>query len=368
VTATVAVTAIAATLAFVTRANIEPLFMTFEAWHGQLWRLVSSTLPHVNLVHLAFNLYWLWVFGTLLEDTLGRWKTAAILIFFAAGSSAAEYAVAVGGIGLSGVIYGVFGLLWILCRNDTRFRGAVDEQTVLLFVAWFVICILLTATDVMPVANTAHGMGAVMGILLGFAMVAREGNRKWITGALVVVSIVAFVAASMARPYVNFSKEAGAEFAYSGYLDAQDGRFESAVRSYEQALRYNVREASWWAGLGYAYQMSDRPNEAVGAYQQALDLELGSMELRKRLANAKAQVAYMKLTGGDAEAAIQLFREAVDLDGQTGVYWYNLGIAYQTTGRDKLALDAYERATVLEPRNSEMRDALEQTSRRTKGQ
>jgi membrane associated rhomboid family serine protease/Tfp pilus assembly protein PilF len=368
VTVTVAGAAIAATLAFVTGAKVEPLFMTFEAWHGQLWRLVTSALPHVNLIHLAFNVYWLWVFGTLLEDTLGRWKTAAILLLFAAGSSAAEYAVAVGGIGLSGVGYGLFGLLWVLSWKDPRFIAAVDAQTVLLFVAWFFVCIVLTVTKVMPVGNTAHGAGAGLGVLLGFAMVTRDRQRRWIIGTLAAITIILIVAASVARSYVNFSKQAGAEFAYIGYLDTQNGRFESAVRSYEQALRYNSHEANWWAGLGYAYQRWDRSTEAIAAYQRALDLQPSMMEHRTRMANAKAQVAYTQLSGGDPEAAMQLFREVVDLDGQRGVYWYNLGIAYETLGRNQSAIDAYKRATELEPGNSQMRVALEEASRRSQKQ
>jgi hypothetical protein len=57
-----------------------------------------------------------------------------LVILFAAGSSAAELAVLKNGIGLSGVGYGLFALLWILSRNDERFRNAVDSQTISLFV------------------------------------------------------------------------------------------------------------------------------------------------------------------------------------------------------------------------------------------
>src|SRR5438128_2685828 len=64
------------------------LYSDIRAFHGEPWRLLTTALPHVNLLHLAFNCYWLWVFGTLVEGTFGHLKTAGLLLLFAAGSSA----------------------------------------------------------------------------------------------------------------------------------------------------------------------------------------------------------------------------------------------------------------------------------------
>jgi len=47
---------------------------------------------------------------------------------FAVGSSAAEFALFQGGIGLSGVGYGLFGLLWVLSWHASDFAGGVDSQ------------------------------------------------------------------------------------------------------------------------------------------------------------------------------------------------------------------------------------------------
>src|SRR5450432_2538036 len=90
----------------------------------QLWRLLTSVLLHANLIHLLFNVYWLWIFGTLVEDVYGHGRTLAFFVIVAVGSSAAEYAFLSGGIGLSGVGYGLFGLLWTLsaARRDPRLQ------------------------------------------------------------------------------------------------------------------------------------------------------------------------------------------------------------------------------------------------------
>ena len=119
--------------------TVEPVVMSAAAFHGEPWRLVSSMLPHGSLFHLAFNLYWVWLFGTLLEERLGSVAAAGIVALTAAGSAAAEYALFYGGIGLSGVVYGLFGLLQVLKTRDPRFLGVLDQGTVNLLVAWFFI-------------------------------------------------------------------------------------------------------------------------------------------------------------------------------------------------------------------------------------
>jgi membrane associated rhomboid family serine protease len=73
-----------------------------------------------------------------LEEAFGPWKALGLILLLAAGSSA-EYAYAVGSVGLSGVGYGLFGLVWVLSHRDERFRGAIDGQTVALFIFWFLL-------------------------------------------------------------------------------------------------------------------------------------------------------------------------------------------------------------------------------------
>ena len=41
--------------------------MTDQIWSGQLWRPLTSCLLHGDILHLVFNLYWLWIFGAVIE-------------------------------------------------------------------------------------------------------------------------------------------------------------------------------------------------------------------------------------------------------------------------------------------------------------
>src|SRR4051812_49834823 len=84
VTSVVGLAAILVTLAWWGEWDADPFFLDARALYGQPWRLVLSALPHVDLPHLAFNVLWLWIFGTLLEGTLGRRAVAGQVLLFAA--------------------------------------------------------------------------------------------------------------------------------------------------------------------------------------------------------------------------------------------------------------------------------------------
>jgi membrane associated rhomboid family serine protease len=207
--------AIGVTLAWWAKVDVPPLFATAMIRRGELWRLVTSMLPHAGILHLAFNIYWLWAFGTLVEEVFGHLKTAALILLFAFGSGAWEFALARGGVGLSGVGYGLFGLLWMLARYDQRFSDAIDARTVQLFVGWFFFCIVATVTNIMSVANIAHGTGAVLGILTGLAM-ARPDGRGLAAAGLGAVLFLGLWGATVGRPRINLSGQAGYEEAKWG--------------------------------------------------------------------------------------------------------------------------------------------------------
>jgi membrane associated rhomboid family serine protease len=109
VTAGTSILAILVTLAWWSKLNISPLLETAMIRRGELWRLVTSVFPHADILHLAFNVYWFWVFATLVEQVYGHLRTAALIALFAVGSGSLEFAFAIGGLGLSGVGYGLFG-------------------------------------------------------------------------------------------------------------------------------------------------------------------------------------------------------------------------------------------------------------------
>src|SRR5690348_7485629 len=143
VTTSVAAAALVVTGLWWSGQEIDWLVTNVRVWEKwELWRALTSTLPHVNFYHLAFNLYWFWVFVTLVERVYGHLRFAGVVALLALGSSLAEFSLSEGGVGLSGVGYGLWGMLWVLNRRDPRFAGAVDRETTRIFAAWFLVCIV----------------------------------------------------------------------------------------------------------------------------------------------------------------------------------------------------------------------------------
>ncbi|HEY6971976.1 MAG TPA: rhomboid family intramembrane serine protease, partial [Candidatus Angelobacter sp.] len=286
--------------------DVSRLFVSPMIRRGELWRLVTSMFPHVGLLHLIFNVYWIWVFGTLVEQVYGSVKTMALILLFAIGSNALEYAFATGGVGLSGVGYGLFGLLWVLSRHDERFRDAVDTRTIQLFVGWFFLCIFLTYAQMMNVGNIAHGSGAVLGFLTGWAISLRE-HRPFMAGLTAVLLCFGLWGATVGRPGVNLSKWGGYEECRLGYDALSSNHNDEALRWLTESVRYKHIEPGCWANLGIAYQRVGRNSDALVAYRKAAEMGDESAEYGLGLMYERGEGVPR-----DAQEAIKWYRKAAD--------------------------------------------------------
>ena len=253
--------AIVATLAWWSNKNVDFLLADGGIRRWQLWRLITSALLHANMLHLVFDLYWTWVFGTLVEQRFGSLRTLALFAWLAIVSSGTQYALAEGGVGLSGVAYGLFGLLWVLSRRDPRFADVIDERTIALFVAWFFFCIFLTYAGY-PIGNVAHAAGAAAGAALGWAVTARRPARLLAATANALLLIGAVLGAVVFRPWINFSPQAAYDEGRLGYdaLIANDN--QQAVHWLTDATRMNPDEANFWCNLAIAQSRLNHPTEA----------------------------------------------------------------------------------------------------------
>jgi GlpG protein len=279
-TAGTAILAIAVTAAWWSKVDISPLFENAMIRRGEIWRLLTSIFPHTDILHLAFNIYWVWVFGTLVEQVYGSVKTAALIALFALGSGSLEFAFAVGGVGLSGVGYGLFGLLWFLSSRDDRFRDAVDSRTVQLFIGWFVLCVITTGINIFHVANIAHAAGAVLGILLG-AAISDTRRRFQAIAAIATLIVFGLWGSIFGRPRINLSGKAGYEEGKWGYEALLAGRDREAVRWLGDAVIYQPQLPVYWFDLGIAYQKLGNTKAAQTAYERAHQLAPGNAEYAK---------------------------------------------------------------------------------------
>jgi membrane associated rhomboid family serine protease len=282
VTAGVATLAIGITVAWWAKLDISPLFATAEIRRGQLWRLVTCIFPHLDILHLVFDVYWLCVFGATVARVYGHARTALLILLFAVGSSSLDFAFDLGGVGLSGVGYGLFGLLLVLSHRDPRFRDALDQRTVQLFVGWFILCVATTVTRVFPVANVAHGAGAILGLLMGYALTLP--NRRIPLGAAVTALVLFGIwGATLGRPTLNLSGKVGYKEGTWGYDALVAGHNEQAVRWLHDAAKLQPKESTYWFDLGIAYYRTGKLPAAMAAYGRALALDPGNSEYARAL-------------------------------------------------------------------------------------
>jgi len=223
-----AVLAIAVTVAWWAKIDVSVLFESPLVGRGQWWRLMTSALPHVNVLHLIFNLSWLWVLGTKIEKIFGHLNTVLLFLVLAIGSSAFEYGFEGPGVGLSGVGYGLFGLLWVLSVYDPRFAGAMEKSTVNLFVGWFLLCVVLTMAKVWAVGNIAHASGAMLGMLIGSA-ISIPRLRVVLSLGVAALTLFGVWGSAWGRPKINLSTEAGLQEGQLAYLALKDGNAEDGV-------------------------------------------------------------------------------------------------------------------------------------------
>ncbi|MBL8792589.1 MAG: rhomboid family intramembrane serine protease [Planctomycetia bacterium] len=232
ITYAVMLTSVATTLAFWSKVPVVvdylPMLPRTTIWDGQVWRLFTTCFLHGDPLHLLFNLYWVWVFGSLLEQWLGPLRYTGLLVLFALGSSAAQFAVEGPAVGLSGVGFAFFGLFYALRLYKDFAAAVLTPVTVQIWVMWFFVCIALTYADVMPVGNTAHGVGAILGWLVGRAVLARH-TSAWLGAVTFLVMLL--TGAAVYQPW------SGDYAWHQGYTLAQRGQYEEALAWYRRAAR-----------------------------------------------------------------------------------------------------------------------------------
>lgn len=133
----------------------------------QWWRLFTPAFLHFSWLHILFNMLWLRELGSRIERRKGPWF---MLVFFLATSGVSNYAQWVAGEGqlfggMSGVVYGLFGYIWIKSRLFPEEGFSIDQGTVMMLMLWF----FLGWTGILPIANWAHGFGLGSGMALALA-------------------------------------------------------------------------------------------------------------------------------------------------------------------------------------------------------
>ena len=182
-------------------------------WDGELWRLLTAPFLHGGWGHLVINCLGLFLLGEIIESYLGKRRLLAVYgVAGIAGGLMFQAFPATIGVGASGAVYGLAGVLLVLRFGhvvDGRFRLRPSFYLVALTLSLldWLFAELLARAALVHVATTAHLGGLVSGMVIGYIFQHPErpvsSGRRWTLGLAGSVCLIAVFAYSCYYPFLN---------------------------------------------------------------------------------------------------------------------------------------------------------------------
>ncbi|MES2625604.1 MAG: rhomboid family intramembrane serine protease [Pseudomonadota bacterium] len=132
----------------------------------QFLHMLTPILLHGGLIHLAFNMMWLWELGSRIEKFQSSLVMVATVVVLALISNTIQYLYGGGNNfgGMSGVVYGLFAYIWMWQLFDPRTGMGLPGSLIIFMLLSLVI---MTALGLSMIANAAHMGGFLAGIVYG---------------------------------------------------------------------------------------------------------------------------------------------------------------------------------------------------------
>ena len=170
----------------------------FTVDQGDFWRIVTAGFLHSGFLHLLFNMFGLYILGTMLEPAIGRLRFGVIyfvsLLCGSFGALLLEPDAAT--VGASGAVFGLMGAAVVIMRN----RGINPMESGLGI--WIGLNLLITFT--IPGISIGGHLGGLFGGAAAAALMFDLPDRvrmpqlapAAIAGALGVAAIVGSIVVS----------------------------------------------------------------------------------------------------------------------------------------------------------------------------
>jgi len=146
-------------------------------WRHEPWRLVTSCFLHINLIHLAFNVFALVRLGPLLELPLGAGRFTVLYVLTGVAGSLASALwhqdAPVLSAGASGALCGLMAAGAVYGYRRGGVLGRQVGRYLLEWGVWVAVFGLVAGAD-----NAAHAGGAAAGVVFGFLLADRQTARR----------------------------------------------------------------------------------------------------------------------------------------------------------------------------------------------
>jgi membrane associated rhomboid family serine protease len=167
------------------------LYGPYIAQNHEYWRLLTAGFLHDGLLHILFNMVFLYFIGRILEPGIGRLNfTIVYFVSLLAGSfGALLFQPDVGTVGASGACFGVLGALIVVAHA----RGISIWQSGL---GMTLLINIVFSLSVQGISIGGHLGGLVAGLIMGWVIV-EFGERRRMSGAVfagaVIVAVVSVI-------------------------------------------------------------------------------------------------------------------------------------------------------------------------------
>ncbi len=167
------------------------LFGPAISMQHEYWRLLTGGFLHANLIHIAFNMYLLWVLGQILEPALGSARFLAVYFTaLLAGSFGALLAVPDAlTLGASGAVFGLMGAAII----EMRAQGVDPMQS---GIPGLIVINLVLSFTISGISVGGHIGGLFGGALAALALQLGERRRSRAVGLVGCLALSSLAAAS----------------------------------------------------------------------------------------------------------------------------------------------------------------------------
>jgi membrane associated rhomboid family serine protease len=161
---------------------------------GEVWRIITGGFLHGSLIHILFNMYFLYFLGTLLEPAIGRLRFAIIYFVSLVGGSLGAIALQPESpvVGASGAVFGLLAASLLASRA----RGIDPMQSGL----GVTLLLNLGITFLIPgISIGGHLGGLLFGGIVGYLMFEvadrRRAARTPVLAACTALGVVGFALA-----------------------------------------------------------------------------------------------------------------------------------------------------------------------------
>jgi membrane associated rhomboid family serine protease len=170
---------------------------------GEWWRLITAAFLHGSLLHLAFNMLFLWWFGRNLEAFLGPARYLGVYLVSALAGSAGALLVApdVATVGASGAVFGILGAGLVLERGKgiAIFGGQ----------ALFVVVLNLGLAFVISNVSIGGHIGGLIGGALSMLALEHFGRQRPLLSREGAAGLAALVAIGVVSILIAYAKVRG---------------------------------------------------------------------------------------------------------------------------------------------------------------